>query len=155
MPDPNFTPPQADVRDAPKPKGSAIKGVLAGLAVDVGGTIAFSIVVSVAYGAMLAASGQGEEQIQAALAESDSNSIFSAIGVVGGCAFSILGGYVCERVARQRNYRAGAILGVVSVVLGLAMGAASLPWAENMLLAFLTIGSVLLGTRLALERHAA
>jgi MFS family permease len=154
MPDPNFTPPQADVRDAPKPKGSAIKGVLAGLAVDVGGTIAFSIVVSVAYGAMLAASGQGEEQIQAALAESDSNSIFSAIGVVGGCAFSILGGYVCERVARQRNYRAGAVLGVVSVVLGLAMGAASLPWAENMLLAFLTIGSVLLGTRLALERHA-
>jgi hypothetical protein len=155
MPDPNFTPPQAEVRDVPKPKGSAIKGVLAGLTVDFGGSIAFGIVLSVVYGGVLAASGQGEEQIRAALAESDSNSIFAAFGVVGGCAFSILGGYVCERVARQRDYRAGAVLGVVSVVLGLTMGALSVPWAENALLAFLTMGSVLLGTRLALERHAA
>jgi hypothetical protein len=154
VPDPNFTPPQAEVRDARKPKGSVIKGVLAGLAVDFGGTIAFGIVLSVVYGGLLAAAGQGEAQIRAALAESDSNSTFAAFGVVGGCAFSILGGYVCERVARQRNYRAGAILGIVSVGLGLAMGAFSLPWAENVLLAFLTVGSVLLGTRLALERHA-
>jgi hypothetical protein len=154
MSDPNFTPPQAEVRDAPKPKGSAIKGVLVGLAVDVAGTLAFGIALSLAYGVLLAASGQDEAQIRAALAESDSNSVFSAIAVVGGCAFSILGGYVCERVARQRDYRAGAILGVVSVGLGLAMGAGSLSWAENLLFAFLTVGSVLLGTRLALERHA-
>ncbi|HEY2559946.1 MAG TPA: hypothetical protein VGI48_09600 [Caldimonas sp.] len=153
MPDPNFTPPQAEVRDTPKPKGSAIKGVLAGLAVDVAGTVAFGVLLSVTYGAILAASGQGEQEIRAALAEGDSNSIFTAIGVVGGCAFSILGGYVCERVARQRNYRAGAVLGGVSVALGLVLGAVSLPWAENLLLAFLTVGSVLLGTRLALERH--
>jgi hypothetical protein len=153
MSDPNFTPPQAEVRDAPKPKGSVLKGVLVGLAIDFGGTVAFGIVLSVAYGGLLAASGQGEAQIRAAIVESDSNSVFTAIGVVAGCVFSILGGFVCERVARQRNYRAGAILGVVSVGLGLAMGAGSVPWRENLLLAFLTVGSILLGTRLALERH--
>ena len=154
MSNPNYKPPEAEVRDGPRPRGSAIKGLLAGLAVDIAGTIAVGIVIGIGYAAVLGAGGRSEAEIRDALANASADGVVSGIGVIGGCAFSILGGYVCERIARRGDYRLGFVLGLLSVGTGFAMAGAAMSLPESLLLSLLTIGSVLLGTRLALERRA-
>jgi MFS family permease len=149
MSEDRFKPPSARVRDPGRGKGSTIKGVIAGLVVDLVSTMLFGVVASIAWGIALGAAGRSQQEIEAALTSADADPLMAASFLAVGVLCSVLGGYVCERIARRGDYHAGAILAALSAVLGLAMGAgnASLPMLA--LLIFLTVGSVLLGTRLA------
>jgi hypothetical protein len=150
-----FKPPSARVEDRPRGRGSAVKGVVLGLLADVGGTMVFGVVVSVVWGVVLAAAGRSGDEIQASFAGADDDPLLSTIFIAGGVLCSVLGGYVCERVARWGNYRVGAVLAALSLVVGFAIGAPARSAAMTLLMVFLTIGSVLLGTRLAFPERAA
>jgi hypothetical protein len=114
----------------------------------------FGVVASIGWGAALGAAGHGPPEIEAALTRADADPLLSATFLAVGVLCSVLGGYVCERIARRGDYKAGAILAALSAVLGLAMGASSTSVPMLALLIFLTIGSVLLGTRLAFPQTA-
>ena len=147
-------PPSARVEDLGRGKGSIVKGVIAGLVVDLVSTMLFGVVASIAWGIVLGAAGHSQQEIETALTSADADPLMSASFLAVGVLCSVLGGYVCERIARRGDYQAGAILAALSALLGLAMGASSTSVPMLALLMFLTIGSVLLGTRLAFPQAA-
>jgi len=155
MSEDRFKPPSAPVEDRPRGRGSAVKGVVFGLLADVGGTMLFGVVLSILWGIVLAAAGQSAQEIEASFANVDNDPLLSTLFLGGGVLCSVLGGYVCERIARRGDYRLGAVLALLSVLTGFVLGAPARSAPMTVLLVFLTIGSVLLGTRLAFPEDAA
>ena len=149
-----FRPPSSHVEDPRRGKGSAVKGVVLGLLADLGGTMLFGIVVSIAYGIALTAAGRSAEEVGSFLAQPEGDPLLSAILIGGGVLSSVLGGFVCERIARQGTYKLAVVLSALSLAAGFAMGMPAYSWAMQALLIFLTVGSIFLGTRLAFQDAA-
>ena len=115
---------------APRP-GSPYKAVALGLLTDFGGTLALSLIVAPV---------------------SPESWPFYAISIGGG-AFSVLGGYVCARIAGQSEYTLGAILAAINVVLGLALGGDDADVGMQIVLNVATVACVILGARLGKARN--
>ena len=110
------------------------------------------VLLSVAYGMHLATSGMGDQQVAEALATIPTTPWLSTAGYVLGSALSILGGYVCTRIAQRRDYTLGLILGGISCVSGLLLGYSQYSLPENIGLTILTFACVMVGTRLGIAR---
>ena len=82
-----------------------------GLFADIGGTLAGGTLLSVVYGIQMAGAGATPEQINAALANPPEWSWYFIASTIIGFGCSILGGYVCERIARRGHYNLGLVLG--------------------------------------------
>lgn len=149
-----YAPPTAPVGDVTARRGSGIKAVLAGLAVDIGGSILASVVLTMAYAMSLAGTGADETEIASSLAEIPADSWVYMVGIVAGCLFSALGGYVCARIARHSEYRLGAILATVSAASGLMMGSDAAGPMFNIALASAGFASTMAGAWLGVSRNA-
>ena len=150
-----FEPPQSPVSDPAPRAGSAVKAVLLGLAVDIGGTLLSSVVFGVVYAVLLGARGVPAEQMQDSFMEAMESGWGFALSSAVGCAFSVLGGYVCARIARRSDYRAGWALAGLSVGLGFLLGGASYNLLQHVLLAAVTVACVLIGVRSGMRATAA
>lgn len=150
-----YTPPQAELADAEPQPGSPVKAVVLGLVVDIGGTLVASAVLGIIYGISLAASGASQEEI----AEISANLPLDSWPIIGstvfGCAFSVLGGYVCARIVKRAEYKYGAFVAVISAILGLLMGAGHYSELANVSLTVLTFLMVMLGARLGYAKNRA
>lgn len=140
-----FTPPERRVADPPRNPGSPVKAVVLGLLVDIGGTFLVGLIFSIGYSVVLASTGSSPEEVMTALGEIGRNRTTFLILAALGCACSVLGGYVCARISRCTDYRLGLILGILSAVIGLFMGAGNYTVFENILLNGITIVCVLMG----------
>ena len=154
MPERNpYQPPGAAVKDLERVPGSPVKAVIYGVLVDVGGSIAAGLVMVFVYSLVLAASGASVEEIQSAMNDASPMSWFSILGFLVGCAASLLGGYVCARVAGAAEMKwvsiVAAVSGVVSVLMG--MNGYALEW--NALLALLGMAAVFAGGSLGARRN--
>jgi hypothetical protein len=150
-----YTPPNATVADPLAQPGSPIKAVCLGLLVDTGGTILFSTLFGIAHAVVLVTRGmtslEATAVIQAAQVEGWAFVISTAIG----CAFSVLGGYVCARISRRSKYELGWVMGGISAVLGLLIGWSSYTPFKLAVLTFLTFASILLGFKLGMPKAEA
>jgi len=135
------------------PRGSPVKGMALGLAVDIGGSMLAAFLLFFTWAIWLGASGLDAEAITQEMPENDPMSGISLISYVVGTAFSWLGGYVCARVARETEMQCAAVVATVSTLTALAMGT-GLPFALYLLLALLTAGSVMLGGWMGAQRNA-
>jgi hypothetical protein len=146
-----YQPPTAEVHDQPAAPGSAVKAVSLGLLVDIGGTLLLSVVVFSAYAVVQTGNGMSVEQIEAELGNLPPTSLFFIVMTLLGCGLSVLGGYVCARIARRRDYRLGVVLGALSTTLGLLLGSDE---SAGMLAAtaLLSFAAIMLGTRLGMDR---
>jgi len=143
-----YAPPEAAVRDAPAKAGSALKAVALGLVVDVGGTVLSGLIFGIVYAMVLGASGSSAEEIAARVTHVDTDSwLFYAASSLG-LGFSLLGGYVCARVARRSEYRLGGILAVLSAALGALMAGEQYQLGTLLSITLAGIGATLFGTRL-------
>src|SRR5262245_48642153 len=113
-----YSAPAAKVADRERAGGSPLKGVIYGALVDILGTTGASVALGLAYGIYLAASGMSIEDIQRAGAEADSTSGIGLVGTFIGLGFSVLGGYVCARVAGPPELKWAAIVGAISAITG-------------------------------------
>ena len=104
-----YAPPEAAVHDLPVKPGSAFKAVALGLATDIGGTLVATVILALIYGAALGAAGVRREEIAAAMQVSATDSWFFYAMTGVGLGFSVLGGYVCARIARRSELKLGAI----------------------------------------------
>jgi len=111
-----FKPPDANVETPELKRGSAVKAVVVGLAVDLGGTMAFAVLFGIAHGIYLLSSGETPEHIQSAKNAFGYDTPLGILGFIIGCLFSVLGGYVCARIARYREYRLGLVMCAASLV---------------------------------------
>lgn len=148
-----YSAPGARLADpAPRP-GSPYKAVGLGLLTDFGGTLALSTILAFIYAATLAGAGTSPEEIQEAIQNVSTDSWYFWVGAIGGGALSVLGGYVCARIARQSEYTLGAILAAINVVLGLVLGGGGIDVGMRVVLNAATIACVMLGARLGKTRN--
>jgi hypothetical protein len=140
--------PGAKLADPAQRPGSPYKAVGLGVLADFGGTFAVSIVVAFVYGVVLAGEGTSPEDIEAALKTVSPDSMYFWIGAIGGGACSVLGGYVCARIARQSEYTLGVILAAINVVLGLVLGSGDTDVGMHIVLNAATVACVMFGARL-------
>jgi len=150
-----YSPPEARVEDVQVVKGSGVKAVTIGVLVDIGGSTLAGILLTMIYGVYLMASGVSEDKLMEAIFNMPHDSLIGMVGVLVGCLFSVLGGYVCARIARHSEYKFGLIASCISVIFGfvVSMGAYSLPM--NLALSFVTFGSVMLGIQLGVSKNRA
>jgi len=150
-----YAAPTTPVKDPPPPPRSPILAVLAGVATDIGGTIVAGLVISIVYAATLASEGRSLEQIEQALTQIDPSSGYFVVSLVVGFGFSVLGGYICARVARREERRYAAIAALLIVAIGLGMGGSSFGFWANVGMALLSFVSVMLGGELGRRRNVA
>lgn len=148
-----YAPPDAKLADPPPRPGSPVKAVTLGLLVDIGGTTLATLLLAFVYGVVLAASGAGSEEIAAAVdgGLADSWLFYATSGV--GLAFSVLGGYVCARIARRAELKLGAVMAGLSAVIGVALGGDHYQLGTLASLTIASIGAVLIGARWGAARN--
>ena len=149
-----YSPPEATVRDQPPRPGSAFKAVAMGLLVDIGGSLIGTIIIAVLYGIALGAAGVKREDIAAALQPTTAtDSWFFYASTLLGLGFSVLGGYVCARIARRSELKLGAILAALSAIAGLAFAGDGVQLGTLLSLTLLGIGAILVGAKLGLAKN--
>ena len=115
MTDP-YRPPGSPVRDPQSPRSrSTPLAILLGFAVDIGGTMVFSVVAATVASILLVSGGVGPEDLGRALAES---SAFQLVSLAGGLSCTALGGYVAARFANRSEYATAFAVGLASFVFG-------------------------------------
>ena len=148
-----YAPPEAAVRDLPAQAGSAFKAVAFGLAADIGGTFLAGIVLALVYGVVLGASGASTEEIVASTRAIGTDSWLFYAGTLVGLACSVLGGYVCARIARRSEMKLGAVLAAVSAVLGWLLAGDYYQLGTLLSLTLASIGAVMVGAKLGYTRN--
>ena len=112
-----YTPPSAKVEVADARRGSAVKAVILGMLADLVGSMVAGALAMAAYGAYLGATGSTPDEAATTMDGMNYDSPLGIALTIVGCLFSVLGGYVCARVARHAEYRLGAIMSAISAVL--------------------------------------
>ncbi len=124
MPPNPFKPPETDSTKGPRPPatpGSLLKAVLTGLAVDIGGSAVLGVVISLIYAIELRGQGVAEGEMREAMENMPHDSALFIGGTLLGALMSVVAGYVCARIARRDEYRAGLVMAAVSAVLALML----------------------------------
>jgi methyl coenzyme M reductase beta subunit len=85
---------------------------------DTSFTIVVGIAFTLAYGAFLAATGMPQDEVQEALGTSNPAAFFTVAMLAIGGAGSFIGGYLCARIAKHREYALAAALTIISLALG-------------------------------------
>jgi len=137
--------------DAP---GAALRAVMIGLAVDIGGSTLIGIVLSLVYASQLAAGGMSQADVEEAVKAIPSDSAVAIIGTLLGACCSVAGGFVCARLARRNEYRVGAIMASLSALFDLLTGPADIPDDLLMLFTLSTFACVMLGVKYGHELNA-
>jgi hypothetical protein len=143
-----YAAPQARVADAPAGRGSVLKALALGLLVDLGGTFAVGLVLGMVG---LFAIGMSPEEVTAAANSTDSWLFY--VGGAAGLACSVLGGYVCARVAGRSELKLGAVLAGLSAVAGGLIAFDEVRLGTFLALTLLGIGAVLAGARWGAARN--
>jgi hypothetical protein len=133
--------------------GSAVKAVTVGVAVDIGGSLIVGIVLSIAYGIYLATTGASAEQIESSMTNMPVDSWFFIFGAVIGSAFSVLGAYLCTRIARHSEYKLGAIMAAISISFGLFVGIDQYSPLVNVVMVIAALASITLGVWLGIAKN--
>ena len=148
-----FKPPESRVEVADTKRGSAVKAVMLGLAADVGGSMLVGGLAMGAYGVYLGVTGSTpDDAADVAGSFSYDSPLGIALAMIG-CLFSVLGGYICARIAKHAEYRLGAIMCAISLVLSLAMGYQEGQGLVSAILMLLTLVAIMLGSHLGVRRN--
>ena len=147
-----FRAPSSNVDVPNTAPGSAIKAVVLGLMADVGGSMVSSLLFFMIYGVYLGASGGTEDDLMSMARSNGIDSPMALALSMVGCLFSVLGGYVCARIAKHAEYKLGAVLAVCSVTSGwLLAGDSDANPAMTGLFSLLTVLSVMTGAHLGVR----
>ncbi|MCL2076559.1 MAG: hypothetical protein FWH15_09040, partial [Betaproteobacteria bacterium] len=146
--DDSIRPPSTAVEDIEVAKGSGVKAVTVGLLVSVGGGILVGALLWIIYVIVILVQETPKNEVIEAL----SNPWMIAAATLIGCLLSVLGGYLCARIARHSEYKFGLILSGIAVISGIFFGLEySILW--NVVWALTTWGSIMLGTQLGVSRN--
>ena len=142
-----YATPEARVADRRRQPGSPYKAVALGALTDLGGTFLFSILLVFAWGIAQSPDVATGEAITV-------DPWYSWVGSIGGCGFSVLGGYVCAYIAGQSEYTLGAILAVIVVVLGMLLfGTGGYDFGMTIFLNATTVVAVMVGAWIGKKRN--
>ncbi|HEY4374215.1 MAG TPA: hypothetical protein VGN52_19980 [Burkholderiales bacterium] len=150
MPDNNYEPPRAPLRDpGTRVKRSNLLAIIVGALVDFTSTQVAGVFVILLFAVAAGGSAQRMQDLQNQLNDS---TVYLVIASAVGLLCSVLGGYVCARFANQNEYANGLACGVVGVIAGELMFTADTSIAMHFL-GLLTIPACLLGAHLKMRRQ--
>lgn len=104
------------------------KALLFGLATDIGGTFAASLIILPVFAGDRFAPDMSAEELEAAMQTLAQDSGFLLTSLIVGLAFSALGGYVAGRVAKQEIYLNAGLIGVIDVLIAVLFGGGGPIW---------------------------
>ena len=116
MPNDSSQQPQTDA-DAP---GTPLRAVLTGLAIDVCGTALLGIVLEMIYAVQIGGAGMTPDQLSDALENIPPQSGVVIAGHLLGALLSVIAGYACARIVQSNEYRVGAIMAGIGLMINLA-----------------------------------
>lgn len=116
--------------------------MLAGFFTDTVFTIVSALIWTAAYGGYAIASGQSPEEFQAVVDGPAFESFYSMVSLGLGTLGSVLGGYVCARIARRDDYRVVNILTGVSLLFAWIFLASKGDGVELIVATLLTIAAI-------------
>lgn len=146
-----YAPPVSDVSVSKERKGTAWKAILFGLLVDIGGTTIFAFVGGMLAVILLTSQGMDEAQLDQLFSER-SSPLMIAMTVIGGL-FSVLGGYVCARIAKQNELRLAGVMALITSLFNIYFGDDNRGMTLDLLLYAAGIVSVLFGSWLGMRRN--
>ena len=126
--------------------GTVLKAVLIGLAVDIGGSLLLGIVIGIGFALSTGLFELPRAEFEATILALPSNPWYLALDGVLGAGMTLVGGFVCGRIAGQAAIRAGVIFAAVGVVLGL-LGSLAHPAWLNVLFSVVTVACTMIGVR--------
>lgn len=152
-----YQPPGSGFGQPPRDRepGSTFKAVMLGAATDIGGTLVVGIVLGIVYAIVLGAQGFSNDEIAASMENIDPFSGIGLISSAAGLSMSILGGYVCARVANVTSYTAVGILSAISVTFGTLMSVGEdMEWPVSLGLNLLGLVCIFVGGWLYIRKLA-
>ncbi|WP_162143303.1 hypothetical protein [Chitinilyticum aquatile] len=156
MPDDPYQAPAVDLTAPPEPRqpGALWKAVLFGVLIDTGGTLAFVTLLALGLGIALSVAGLPPAQLEGEIQRLQQPfSGFWLTSIAVGLGFSLLGGYVCARIAHRPSLRPVYVLAACSFVFGALLGGLTNGWILFLLLSASGIASNLLGGWLYQRHH--
>ncbi len=115
---PNDSPqkPQTD----PNAPGTPLRAVLTGLAIDICGTQLMVIVLEMIYAVQIGAASMTPDQLNDALENISPQSGVAIAGHLLGAFLSVVAGYACARIVQRNEYRVGAVMAGIGLMINLA-----------------------------------
>jgi len=131
-----------------------ITGIVAGVLIDLGGTLVVVTLISFIYAIAIASQGATAAEVESALTIPDPSSLLGLMHSIAGLGMSYLAGFHCLRISRGTNLRYPLFLSLIVLAVGLGAG---LTWGNmNVIvllgLSALTVGVTLLGGASALRK---
>jgi hypothetical protein len=145
MDDNAYSPPKSDIEIDESRRGSPLKAILAGTAIDLFGSLLVGIVIAIVYSAYLASQGLDESEIQSALSTIERFTPIWFIGMSLGGAISVFAGYICASMTNHKEYKYCAILGGISAASAVLLNVGHYVPLETIVLIALSFACVLFG----------
>lgn len=152
-----YAPPTAHVADTEVVRGSPLLAIGLGLLVDIGSSLMLGVVFAIGYSAYLIASGAAHNAGEATALLNETVALTSATGLVLACVglvFSVLGGYVCARIAKHSEYRLGMVMAGLSLLFGLLVSRGTSGLYLNAALALASVTCNMAGVHLGAKKNA-
>ena len=115
-----YTPPVSDVEVVAERKGAAWKAVLIGELVDIGGTVLLSYIESTVAFVMMRNRGLDDAEFLKMFDDPLSPLLLTM--TLTGILLSILGGFVCARIARHNEFKLAGVMVLISTLFSIAVG---------------------------------
>jgi hypothetical protein len=127
--------------------------VIAGVLIDLLGTIIFAVLVGFALGFYLLSQGVAESELEAVLTARITQVPWNIILIALGTAISVMAGYVTAKIAKHGVYTCAGIVGCISGGFGYSTGLDEYSVPLNISLALLTIVAAVFGAFLWLRKN--
>ena len=127
-----------------------VRGILISFVVDVGGTFMGIAVMAIIYVGILTYNGKTRSEIDHLLSASDPMTLFNIMIALWGVLMSFIGGFICVRISRARDYNYPIVLATLVFVFGIVTSWAALEIYEILFWSTLSFGATMLGAQRAL-----
>jgi hypothetical protein len=131
-----------------------LMAVIAGVLIDLLGTIIIAVLIGLALGFYLISQGVAESELEAVLTARITHAPWNIFLVALGASISVLAGYVTAKIAKHGVYLYAGIVGCISGGFGYSTGLDDYSVVMNTSLALLTLVATVFGAFLWLRKNS-
>ena len=136
--------------DAP---GSVLRAVMTGVGIDVCASKLLGYAILAFYIQQVGAPGMTDEQLRDALQNTPPSFVLVLVESVLGALVSVIAGFACARIVQRDEWRVGALMAIISVLVGVMLDDGGAPDDLMALYIACDVACVMLGVKFGAERN--